>query len=65
MTKVLFTMHDGKKIMAEIENYSAETIRKMLNDRTEEYASFGDIGFQKFTVKYFEPFVEGVTDIQE
>lgn len=60
MTKVLFTMHDGKTLIAEIENYNAEDIKKLLNDRTEEYVSYGDVGFQKFTVKYFEPYVEEV-----
>lgn len=62
MTKILFTMHDGKKIIAEVENYDANAIKELLNDRTEEYVSFGNVGFQKFTVKYFEPYVEGVTE---
>jgi len=59
MTKVKFTMHDGREVIAEMENYDAMKIVEMLNNRENgEYVAFGNIGFAKHTVKYFEPYVE-------
>lgn len=58
MTKVKFTMHDGKEVLATVENFNAEAIVTSLNDRSSEYIAYGNVGFNKFQVKYFEEIVD-------
>ena len=60
--EIKFTMHDGKEFIINIAEYNAEEIKNTLNSRSEEFVSFGDKGFIKHAVKYFEPHV---TDIVE
>ena len=58
MSEVKFTMHDGKEVIALIENFDAQQIVASLNDRSVEYVAYGKVGFNKFQVKYFEEITE-------
>lgn len=55
--EIKFTMHDGKEFIINIAEYNAEEIKNVLNSRSEEFVAFGDKGFIKHAVKYFEPYV--------
>lgn len=62
---IKFTMHDGREFVVFIEAYSAKEIETLLNNRQQgEYISFGDAGFIKHGVKYFEP-AEDTTPVVE
>lgn len=54
MSQVKFTMHDGKEVVASIDKFDAQQIVGELNDRSVEYVAYGNVGFNKFQVKYFE-----------
>ena len=58
MSQVKFTMHDGKEVIASINGFNAQQIVESLNDRTVEYVAYGNVGFNKFQVKYFEEIVD-------
>lgn len=58
MTKVKFTMHDGKEVLATVENFDAEKVVTSLNDRSSDYVAYGNVGFNKFQVKYFEEIID-------
>lgn len=52
---IKFTMHDNREFIVFIENYTADDVKNELNSRGEEFISFGETGFVKHAVKYFEP----------
>jgi len=58
MSQVKFTMHDGKEVIASVDSFDAKQIVASLNDRSVEYVAYGNVGFNKFQVKYFEEIVE-------
>lgn len=60
MTKIKFTMHDGKEVLATVTEFDAQAIVTSLNDRSSDYVAYGNVGFNKHQVKYFEEIVETV-----
>lgn len=60
ITKVKFSMHDGKEVIANIENYNAQDVADKINNKNngEEIVVFDNKGFSKFAVKYYEPIEE-------